>query len=144
MDFSVRILNYSFGEGISDSRPLPVLFSRSFKAWIASALRVESVAAVRILSERHAEFIRTRRLSNAAEKAASTRKAGFGRRNGSTQPRTLTLALYGSSSFAGRAAVSIGSRLIRSYSAITWAPINKTNAPSSTLNSTAIAVVREP
>lgn len=36
---------------------------------------------------------------------------------------------------------SIGSRPIRSYSAITWAPISRTKAPISTLSSTAIAVV---
>ena len=58
--------------------------------------------------------------------------------------RKHTLWLYGSSSFIGRRAVSIGSRLIRSYSAITCAPTNKTIAPISTLKSTAIAVVREP
>ena len=44
----------------------------------------------------------------------------------------------------GRPDASIGSRLIRSYSAITCAPNSKTKAPISTLNSTAIAVVREP
>jgi hypothetical protein len=48
------------------------------------------------------------------------------------------------SSFIDLPSASMGSRLIRSYSAITCAPTNKTKAPISTLNSTAIAVVSEP
>jgi hypothetical protein len=48
------------------------------------------------------------------------------------------------SSFIDRLDVSIGSRLIRSYSAMTCAPTSRTSAPISTLNSTAIAVVSEP
>ncbi len=44
----------------------------------------------------------------------------------------------------GCAGASIGSLLIRSYSAITCAPIRRTKAPISTLSSTAIAVVSEP
>ena len=46
--------------------------------------------------------------------------------------------------FSDRPDASIGSLLIRSYSAITCAPTSRTSAPISTLNSTAMAVVSEP
>ena len=45
---------------------------------------------------------------------------------------------------SGWAATLMGSRPMRSYSAITWAPSSRTRVPNSTLNKTATAVVNEP